>query len=211
MVQNSLNPQISPASESEVGYGQLFAVFVRRFPWFLTVLITSIALAGLVTFKTKPTYKSSMQLLVEPNYQGKTEGAGLDNQFTDSNVVIDTATQLNLMQSSGLIQKAVDKLQSDYPDISSTEIKASLVLTQLRSKEDNVATKIFQVEYTAGDPEKTQKVLGAIRQVYVEYNKEQQNSRLQKGLQIIREQLSKASEEVNASETNLQRFRRNQN
>ncbi|BDI14518.1 hypothetical protein ANSO36C_03200 [Nostoc cf. commune SO-36] len=211
MVQSSLNPQITPVSESEPSYGQMFAVFVRRFPWFLAVLISSIAIASMVTLKTKPTYKSSMQLLVEPNYQGKTEGAGLDNQFTDSNVVIDTATQLNLMQSSGLIQKAVDKLQSDYPDISSSEIKTSLVLTQLRSKEDNVATKIFQVEYTAGDPEKTQKVLGAIRQVYVEYNKQQQNSRLQKGLQIIREQLSKASEEVNAAETNLQRFRRNQN
>ncbi|MEH1822697.1 MAG: polysaccharide biosynthesis tyrosine autokinase [Nostoc sp.] len=212
MVQTSLNPQITPASESEPGYGQMFAVFVRRFPWFLAVLISCVAIASIVTVKTKPTYKSSMQLLVEPNYQGKTEGgAGVDNQFTDSNVVIDTATQLNLMQSSGLIQKAVDKLQSDYPDITSGEIKASLVLTQLRSKEDNVATKIFQVEYTAGDPEKTQKVLGAIRQVYVEYNKQQQNSRLQKGLQIIREQLSKASEEVNAAETNLQRFRRNQN
>ncbi|MFN6461654.1 MAG: GumC family protein [Nostoc sp. DedVER02] len=208
---HSLNPQINPASETEPSYGQLFAVFVRRFPWFLAVLISSIAIAGIVTLKTKPTYKSSMQLLVEPNYQGKTEGAGLDNQFTDSNVVIDTATQLNLMQSSGLIQKAVEKLQSDYPDISVGEIKSSLVLTQLRSKEDNVATKIFQVEYTAGDPEKTQKVLGAIRQVYVEYNKQQQSSRLQKGLQIIREQLSKASEEVNAAETNLQRFRRNQN
>ncbi|MCC5626326.1 GumC family protein, partial [Nostoc sp. CHAB 5715] len=211
MVQSSLNPHITQVSETEPSYGQLFAVFVRRFPWFLAVLITSLAIAGMVTFKTKPTYKSSMQLLVEPNYQGKTEGPGLDNQFTDSNVVIDTATQLNLMQSSGLIQKAVDKLQSDYPDISVAEIKASLVLTQLRSKEDNVATKIFQVEYIAGDPEKTQKVLGAIRQVYVEYNKQQQNSRLQKGLQIIREQLSKASEEVNAAETNLQRFRRNQN
>jgi len=211
VVQASLNPHITPTSENEPSYGQLFAVFVRRFPWFLIVFISSLAIASMVTFKTKPTYRSSMQLLVEPNYQGKTEGAGVDNQFTDSNVVIDTATQLNLMQSSGLIQKAVDKLQSDYPDISSGEIKASLVLTQLRSKEDNVATKIFQVEYTAGDPEKTQKVLGAIRQVYVEYNKQQQNSRLQKGLQIIREQLSKASEEVNAAETNLQRFRRNQN
>ncbi|QKQ74756.1 polysaccharide biosynthesis tyrosine autokinase [Nostoc sp. TCL240-02] len=211
MVQTSLNPHITPASETEPTYGQLFAVFVRRFPWFLAVLISSIAIAGMVTLKTKPTYKSSMQLLVESNYQGKKEGAGVDSQFTDSNIVIDTATQLNLMQSSGLIQKAVDKLQSDYPDISTSEIKASLVLTQLRSKEDNVATKIFQVEYTAGDPEKTQKVLGAIRQVYLEYNKQQQTSRLQKGLQIIREQLSKASEEVNASETNLQRFRRNQN
>lgn len=60
-----------------------------------------------------------------------------------------------------------------------------MVLTQLRSKEDNVATKIFQVEYTAGDPEKTQKVLGAIRQVYLEYNKQQQTSRLQKVCKLL--------------------------
>ncbi|MDF5711380.1 MAG: polysaccharide biosynthesis tyrosine autokinase [Nostoc sp. S4] len=211
MVQTSLNSQITSVSETEPSYGQMFSVLVRRFPWFLVVFIGSITIAGMVTLKTKPTYRSSMQLLVEPNYQGKTEAGGVENEFTDSNVVIDTATQLNLMQSSGLIQKAVDKLQSEYPDITTDEIKGSLVLSQLRSKEDNVATKIFQAEYTDKDPQKTQKVLGAIRQVYVEYNKQQQDSRLQKGLQIIREQLSKASEEVKAAETNLQRFRRNQN
>ncbi|QSJ15448.1 polysaccharide biosynthesis tyrosine autokinase [Nostoc sp. UHCC 0702] len=211
MVQTSLNPSVNSVSEPEPGYGQLFAVFIRRFPWFLAVLITSIAIAAFITTRTKPTYRSSMQLLVEPNYQGKKEGTGVESQFTEPDVQIDTATQLNLMQSSGLIQKAVDKLKSDYPDITVGEIKNTLVLNQLRTKEDNVATKIFQADYTDEDPEKTQKVLTAIRQVYVEYNKQQQDLRLQKGLQIIREQLSKASEEVNAAETNLQRFRRNQN
>ncbi|BAY76984.1 lipopolysaccharide biosynthesis protein [Nostoc linckia NIES-25] len=211
MVQTSLNSHITTVSETEPSYGQMFTVLLRRFPWFLIVLFGSVTIAGIVTFKTKPTFRSSMQLLVEPNYQGKKEAGGVENEFTDSNVVIDTATQLNLMQSSGLIQKAVDKLESEYPDISTGEIKGSLSLTQLRSKEDNVATKIFQVEYTDKDPQKTQKVLSAIRQVYVEYNKQQQDSRLQKGLQIIREQLAKASEEVKAAETNLQRFRRNQN
>ncbi|RCJ18521.1 capsular biosynthesis protein [Nostoc sp. ATCC 43529] len=211
MVQTSLNSHITTVSETEPSYGQMFTVLLRRFPWFLIVLFGSITIAGIVTLKTKPTFRSSMQLLVEPNYQGKKEGGGVENEFTDSNVVIDTATQLNLMQSSGLIQKAVDKLESEYPDITTGEIKGSLVLTQLRSKEDNVATKIFQVEYTDKDPQKTQKVLSAIRQVYVEYNKQQQDTRLQKGLQIIREQLAKASEEVKAAETNLQRFRRNQN
>ncbi len=58
---------------------------------------------------------------------------------------------------------------------------------------------------------KPKKVLTAIQQVYLEYNKNQQDIRLQKGLQIIREQLNKATDEVNASEANLQRFRRNQN
>lgn len=211
MVQNTLSPSINSVADTEPSYGQIFTVFIRRFPWFLAALVTTIALAALVTAQTKPSYKSSMQLLVEPNYQGKKEGTGPESQFTEPDVQIDTATQLNLMQSSGLIQKAVNKLKSDYPDINVAEIKNALVLNQIRTKEDNVATKIFQVEYTSGDPEKTQKVLTAIRQVYVEYNKQQQDLRLKKGLQVIREQLSKASEEVNAAEANLQRFRRNQN
>lgn len=211
MVQTSLNPHLNSVVESEPGYGQMLTVLVRRFPWFLLVFLSSTALAGIITLKTNPNFKSTMQLLIEPNYQGKKEGAGVENQFTDTNVVIDTATQLNLMQSSGLIQKAADKLKSEYPNITAKEIKTSLVLTQIKTKEDNVATKIFQVDYTDTNPEKTQKVLTAIRQVYVEYNKQQQDIRLQKGLQVIREQLRKASDEVNASESNLQRFRRNQN
>ncbi|MBD2665783.1 capsular exopolysaccharide family [Richelia sinica FACHB-800] len=212
MVQTSLNPQIIPAiADDEPSYGQIFAVFMRRFPWFLLVFLSSTAIAGLITFRTAPTFKSSMQLLVEPNYQGKRETGGVETQFTDANVEIDTATQLNLMQSTGLLQKAVIKLKSQYPNITVADLKKSLVLEQLKTKEDNVATKIFQVDYTHQDPEKTQAVLTAIREVYVEYNKQQQDSRLQKGLQVIREQLRKASDEVNASEANLQRFRRNQN
>ncbi len=156
MVQASLNPSSNPTSDNEVGYGQMFAVLVRRFPWFVLVFLTSVTLAGFITTKTKPNYKSSMQLLVEPNYQVKPGKAGEENQFTDPNIEIDTATQLNLMQSSGLIQKAVEKLQEDYPDMTVAEIKGALVLNQIKTKEDNVLTKIFQVEYTSKDPVKTQ-------------------------------------------------------
>ncbi|QLE56095.1 polysaccharide biosynthesis tyrosine autokinase [Nostoc sp. TCL26-01] len=210
MVQTSLSTNINTA-DSEPSYGKIFSVFLRRSPWFLMAFITTVALAGLITARTKPIYKSTMQLLIEPNYQGKNEGGGTESQFLEPDIQIDTATQLNLMQSTGLIQQAVSKLQGEYPDLTVAEVKNALVLNQLRTKEDNVATKIFQVDFTSGDPEKTQKILSAIRQVYVEYNKQQQDTRLKKGLQVIREQLSKASEEVNAAEANLQRFRRNQN
>lgn len=211
MVQTSLNPHINPISEPEAGYGQMFAVMLRRFPWLLLVFLSSTAITGIVTLKTPPSFKSTMQLLVEPNYQGKREGDNTESQFTDSTVEIDTATQLNLMQSSGLLQKAVNKLKSEYPDFTVANLKSSLVLTQIKTPDDNVATKIFQVDYTDNDPVKTKKVLNTIQEVYLEYNKQQQNSRLQKGLQVIREQLRKATDEVTASEANLQRFRRNQN
>jgi capsular exopolysaccharide synthesis family protein len=115
------------------------------------------------------------------------------------------------MQSSGLIKKAVDRLKTEYPDLTVMDLKKSLVLTQIKTPEDNIATKIFQVDYTDSDPGKTQKVLKTIQQVYLEYNKQQQDSRLQKGLQVIRDQLRKATDEVTASEANLQRFRRSQN
>lgn len=211
MVQSSLNPNINSASETEPGYGQIFAVLWRRFPWILLVFLSSTAIAGIMALKTEPSFKSTMQLLVEPNYQGKKETDNSESQFTDTNIEIDTATQLNLMQSSGLIQKAVNKLKSEYPDLTVMDLKKSLVLNQIKTKDDNIATKIFQVDYSGNDPEKTKKVLNTIQQVYLEYNKQQQNSRLQKGLQVIKDQLRKATDEVTVSEANLQRFRRNQN
>ncbi|ARV57702.1 capsular biosynthesis protein [Nostocales cyanobacterium HT-58-2] len=213
MVQSSLSPYVNPVAESEPGYGQLFAVLIRRFPWFLAAFVASIAIAGVITKRTAPTYRSSMQLLVEPNYQGKSEGGGngAENQFADPTVVVDAATQLNLMQSSPLLQKAVDQLKPEYPDMSVAQLKSALALSQIKNKEDNVATKIFEVQYTDKDPNKTHKVLEAMQKVYLDYNIQQQDDRLRKGLKVIREQLKKVGEEVSAAEANLQRFRRTQN
>ncbi len=211
MIQSSLSPHVNPVNETEPGYGQIFAVLIRRLPWFLVVFVTCISGAALITKRTPPTYKSSMQLLVEPNYKQNTQGATTGSNFTDSNVVVDTATQLNIMQSSVLIQKAVDKLKPEYPDITADQIQRALVLNQLRTKEDNLATNIFQADYTDIDPDKTERVLNAIRQVYLEYNRQQQAERLRKGLRVVQQQLRDTVEEVNKAEANLQRFRRNQN
>ncbi|MEM6753060.1 MAG: polysaccharide biosynthesis tyrosine autokinase, partial [Cyanobacteria bacterium P01_C01_bin.38] len=212
MMQTSLSPHVNPAADSEPGYGQLFAVLIRRFPWFLIVFLASVGAGYYVYRKTPPSYKSSIKLLVEPNYQGKAEGNGLDkNQFTDSNVKIDMDTQLELMGKSSLINQAVEKLKPEYPEITVKDIKGSLALKQVRSKENDVATKIVQVEYTAKDPNKTQRVLEAIRSVYIDFNKEQQRRRLRDGLRVIREQKKKVTQELNLAESQLLRFRNSQN
>lgn len=213
MVQNSLSPHVNPVNEQEPGYGQLFAVLIRRFPWLLLVLMASVGTAYAITKKTPPTYKSFMQLLVEPNYQGRRGdgGSSAENQFIDPNVEIDTATQLNLMLSTPLMQKVVNKLKPAYPDITVGKLKSSLVLDQIKAKEDKVATKIFEAQFTDKDPVKTKKVLDAVQQVYLEYNKKQQNDRLKKGLMVIGEQLRNAREDVDKAKANLQRFRVTQN
>ncbi|NRB08430.1 MAG: polysaccharide biosynthesis tyrosine autokinase [Richelia sp.] len=213
MLQTNFNAQMNPELDKEPGYGQLFAVLMRRLPWLLVVLTASIGIAAVMTLFTKPTYKSSMQILVESNYQGKNQQEGFGNQkeFTDSYFVVDTVTQLNLMRTSGLIQKAINLLQDNYPDMSLKQMQRSFVLTQIKDQEDKVATKIFLAEYTGKDPTKTQNVLEAVRKVYLQYNKEQQEERLKKGLKVIREQLKQVNNEVRIAEANLQKFRRNRN
>lgn len=196
------------ATETEPGYGQLFAVLMRRRFWLIGTLCSVIAIASVYTFLKKPTYQSSMQLLVEPNYQGKQE-ATAPKQFADATVEIDNSTQLTQMRSSQLLQKAVNLLREQYPTLEVEHLQKQLVLTQV--EEDNVKTKVFQVVYTDHDPVKTQRVLQAVQQVYQEYNREQQELRLTKGLAFINEQLPTVADQVDGAETALEQFRKSQN
>jgi len=201
---------INSIAETEAGYGELFAVLIRRRFWLLSVLCIVLAGATAIALKEKPTYTSSMQLLVESNYQGKKDSK-TDNQFADSNVVIDNATQLSLMQGSQLIERAVKLLRPEYPGLDVEEIKKSLVVTQLVDEKAKTETKIFEVTYTANNPTKTQKVLQVMQRVYRDYNREQQRLRLTKGLTFIDEQLPKVRQNVAQVETTLEEFRKNQN
>jgi capsular exopolysaccharide synthesis family protein len=201
---------LNSIAETEAGYGELFAVLIRRRFWLLSVLCIVFAVATVKALKEKPTYKSSMQLLVESNYQGK-KGSKTENQFADSNVEIDNATQLSLMQGSLLIQRAVKLLRPEYPDIEVEEIKKSLAVHQVADEKANTQTKIFEVTYTANNPTKTQKVLQIMQRVYLDYNREQQRLRLTKGLAFIDEQLPKVRGNVAQVEATLEEFRKNQN
>ncbi|TAG96354.1 MAG: capsular biosynthesis protein [Oscillatoriales cyanobacterium] len=207
MTENNINSM----DETEAGYGQLFAVLIRRRFWLLSVLCIALAGATAKALKEKPTYTSSMQLLVESNYQGKKGGKTENNQFADYNVEIDNATQLSLMQGSQLIQKAVKLLRPKYPEINVEEIKKSLVVSQLADEKAKAQTKIFEVTYTGNNPTQTQKVLQIMQRVYLDYNREQQRLRLTKGLAFIDEQLPKVRSSVAQVEGTLELFRTNQN
>lgn len=204
---------LNATAETDAGYGQLFSVLMRRRFWLLGVLGGVLSLATLYTLIAQPTYKSTMQLLIEANYQGRreTDPQQLQSQqFADSSVKIDDyATQINVMRSSLLIQRAVDILRPEYPTIDVEEIKKNLVLRQV--VEEKVNTKIVEATYRDNDPIKTQRVLEAIYRVYQIYNREQQEQRLKKGLKFINEQIPEVRKNVDQAEGRLEQFRKNQN
>jgi capsular exopolysaccharide synthesis family protein len=155
----------------------------------------------LVALQKQPTYQSYMQLLVEPNYQNNNV-LDLDESKED----VDYATQLNLMRSSQLLNRAVAKLQPKYPDIDVYSLKEYLSIYQLIEGE-KTETKIVQAIYRDDDYIKTKEVLEAIKEVYLEYNLEQQDKRLTEGLSFIDRQIPEARQEMLAVEKELKELR----
>ena len=202
----------SEATETDTGYGQLLAVLIRRRFWVLSTFCAVLPIMAIITLIQKPTYESSLQLLVESNYQAKEKVEGSGAEFAYSNIQIDYSSQLILMQSSSLLQLAVDLLHPQYPDINVEEIKKSLMVKRLTDPaDDKIGTKIFQATYKSNNPVKPQKVLAAIQKVYQDYNIKQQKLRLSEGLSFINEQLPEARESVITAEAALEKFRKNQN
>jgi len=198
---HSLNhPTLHSANEPEFGYGQLLAILLRRSRCFVGTLGLVLAATAVITMREKPQYRSTMQLLVEPNYEQQ-----LKTAETPSISQTDYATQLNLMRSRQFIEKAVDLLAPEYPDLHVEGMRSSLELSQLEG------TKIFQAVYLNDDPVKTQRVLETLQQVYQQYNLEQQEQRLKRGLASLNEQLQVVRQDLSQSQTALQEFRQQQN
>ncbi|XGV98113.1 MAG: GumC family protein [Leptolyngbya sp. BL-A-14] len=216
---NVTQVNMNAAAEADPGYGQMIAVLIRRRFWIVGFLAGSLGIALVMSLRQHPTYQSSMQLLVEPNYQGKgSSGNSTDPNFTDSNVTIDNGTQIALMRSSSLLKKAMVLLQPEFPEFdpnnpaSVSRFRAALSVAVLEggTSKKAVETKIYTVSYIDLDPEKTQKILKAMQKVYQEYNLEQQRLRLAKGLTFIDQQIPKVKAEMGQAEAALEQFRRQQ-
>jgi polysaccharide biosynthesis transport protein len=196
------------------GYGRLFAALMRHKYWFLASFLGSIGIALLVSLYLKPTYRSSMQLLLDQNYQSKPEQEPTTKtQFADSGLQVDYATQLTMMNSSSVIQRIVDRLRPIYPNLKIEDIKKSLSVTQVTGKnaEKKVDTKIVEAAYEDINPVRAQKILQTVQQVYQDYNREQQKLRLTRGLAFINDQVPQIQNQVKKSESALENFRKTHN
>ncbi|MGF1568054.1 MAG: GumC family protein [Nodosilinea sp.] len=200
---------VSYPQEPELGYGQLLGVLLRRWPWIAGTLALTMAGAVYVALNAEPTYESTMQLIVEPNFNQDLQRRDFVG-LADSGVnQTDYATQLALMRSSQFIVDAVNSLQGEYPDLKPGDVERYFSLEQI--EEGDNATRIFEAIYIDEDPVKTQKVLNALQAVYLQYNKDQQANRLIRGLEHVNQQLSQTQKNLLKAQTDLKEFRQNQN
>lgn len=228
MVNTDLNQGqlVTSSAQGAVDIRQLSTILLRRRFLILGVSGVVMSVAALLTVITKPTYQSYMQILVNSNlYDGVRSSntpEGSASKATDSNFqAVDYTAQLKIMLSSNLIQKAVDLLRSDYPDITLEDIKgqkekrkkAPLEVIQVQGGTGNnkIPSQVFEVSFQDENPVKTKKVLQALQKVYQDYNIDQQKQRLNKGLAFVNTRLPEIKKEVSQAEKNLEQFRRKHN
>lgn len=200
--------------DTDLGYGQLFSTLIRRRNWFLGVLGAALSVATITALNQEPVYESSFQLLIESVYRSK-ESDPQRIVSEDLNVEIENyATQLEVMRSSQLLEKARQALSSEYPDLELETLEDNYDISQVQGddyEDDRVKTTVFEAEYIDDDPIKTKRILETIIQVYQDYTLEQQQARLAQGLSFIDAQLPIARNKVTQAENALENFRKNNN
>jgi polysaccharide biosynthesis transport protein len=194
---------------SEPGYGQILAILLKHKLLFIGILIASLGVAWVRTSRKAPIYQSSMQILVEPNYPGGQDPlAKVDNSSTEQSLQ-DYATQINLMKSNLFIEKLVKSLKSDYPDINAEEVRSSFILEKvLEGKE---STKILKATFTSNSPNKSQRALSLLQEIYQNYNQKQQSLRIIEGLKFVNSQLQIARADLAQTQIKIENFRKNYN
>ncbi|MDZ7949702.1 polysaccharide biosynthesis tyrosine autokinase [Nostoc sp. DedQUE09] len=218
MAKTSLNQkqQVTTSTQGAVDIRQLSTILLRRRFLIFGVSCVVMSVASLLAINAKPTYQSNMQILVNSNLS---EGSQSNTQVTNSNSqVVDSTTQMKLMLSSKLLQKAVNLLHSDYPELTLQDIngqkqhnnKAPLEVTPEAGGigANKVFNQVFKVSFNDKDPVKAQRVLQALQKVYQNYNKQQQKERLNQGLAFVNTRLPEIKKEVSKAEKNLEQFRK---
>nr|WP_254434090.1 tyrosine-protein kinase domain-containing protein [Dolichospermum sp. UHCC 0299] len=183
------------------------------------------SVTSLLAITSKPTYQSYMQILVSYNSDkslpaSKPEKTTKDLQKPQLSS-IDYSSQVKLMLSAKLVQKAVNLLHTDYPQMTIEDIysnskidrTSSLSLTQLPvdTEVNQNLNQVFSISFTDKDPLKSKRVLQALEKVYQDYNTDQKNQRINQGLVFVNNHLPQLQKDVLKAEKKLEKFRQQNN
>ena len=183
------------------------------------------SVTSLIAITTKPTYQSYMQILVSYNSDKSLPNSKIEKITEDLRKPqlssIDYSSQVKLMLSSKLLQKTVNLLHADYPQMTIEDIYnnskidevSSLGLTQLPvdTGVNQNFTQVFLLSFTDKDPLRTKRVLQALEKVYQDYNTDQKNQRINQALAFVNTHIPQLQKDVLKAEKKLEKFRQQNN
>jgi capsular exopolysaccharide synthesis family protein len=196
-------------------------LFYRRF-LILGISCVVMTATSLLAVITKPMYQSSMQIMVSGDIDQDLLSNHLQtdvkNELAKAHLSsIEYTNHKRIMISYKLIQKTVDLLRSHYPDLTIEDITGKIDTGKTAFLQivpsDNVSdfNQVFVVFFKDPNPVKTKRVLQALQKVYQDYNLEQKDQLVNRGLLLVNNRLPKLQKEALAREQKLELFRKEHN
>lgn len=186
---------------------------VQRQALLIAGIATVVAVAaGFQAMKIRPTYLGDFQLLVEPvtNAGRATDPLTVTRSTGDAipsgdTFTLDYSTQIEILQSPGMLNSIVQEVQSQYPDFTSEQLRAGLIVTRL-VPEGSSETRIIKVTYENSDAGLVQKVLKVTSDRYLRYSLEERKTQFGQGIKFIDDQLPEAQQRVKSIQDEIQRL-----
>ncbi|WP_099237340.1 GumC family protein [Synechococcus sp. BDU 130192] len=203
-----VSPLLQPVDYGDDFDFRQFLSVMRRRAWLILGVIT--VGMGAVTFNTfsqEKIYLSKFRLLVEPvNSNNNVSDLAQSLQPGSGRAgELDYSTQIQVLRSPELLQKVIQPLQQQYPNLNYNTLLSNLSITRPGE------TKILEVSYQNPDPDQIEAVLEQLSSVYLEYSLADRQTNVRQGLQFIDEQLPDLQQEVDTLQAELQQFRQNYN
>ncbi|MEB3211717.1 MAG: polysaccharide biosynthesis tyrosine autokinase, partial [Leptolyngbyaceae bacterium] len=175
---------------------------VRRRGWIIAGIAITVASAfwGWTLTRT-PIYRGEFRVLIESVDESNPSQELLLEERSALGTTVDYDTQIEVLQSSALLQPIVQELQETYPNLRVEDVSEHLSINRLRE------TKVLQVSYRGPETQKIQDILEETAQQYLEYSFDQRQASLNQGIQFVDDQLPELRDRVNSLQVQVERFR----
>jgi polysaccharide biosynthesis transport protein len=124
---------------------------------------------------------------------------------SDDVFTLDYSTQIEILQSPGMLDSIVQEVQTQYPNFTFEQLRQGLSVARL-VPEGADETRIIQVAYQHPDAALVQTVLKVTADRYLRYSLEERKTRFGEGIKFIDDQLPEAQQRVEGIQDQIQRL-----
>lgn len=181
-------------------------IVYRRWKPALAVGITVFTGMFLFTALKTPEYRSESLILLEnPQNQESASVAPTPTSTSQYYSIKDLSTEIFVLRSNSMINRAIKTLKDRYPEISVPEVVNKLSIHQ--AIVNKTPTDVLVVSYTDTDPERAKAILEALGTTYVDYSLERQQLQAANGIKFIDGQLPDAQKGLDEAAKEIRQFR----
>ncbi|MBC8065414.1 MAG: polysaccharide biosynthesis tyrosine autokinase [Chlorobia bacterium] len=180
-----------------------FSGLIRRQKgWVIAITLGSIALAFALVRFTTPVFQTSITILVEAGTQSRSGNDPVEFMSL-STPTMPIPTQMQVLQSPELIQKAYDQLQID-----ATQLGKRAPKIKVESVND---TNVLRVSVDSTDPALAKQLADEIPDRFGQYVKDDRQEEIQKSIQFLIDKIAEQQKILDENDLALSTYRKKRN